>query len=275
MRRYAARMRVSAQLIDAASGSHVWAEQIDRTSADMFDLQDDITKSVVASVQTQLILSEGKALATGRQPVDRLSPLLARSWQRFHGLTAESLAECRALAERAQELDDSSAMAHCMLAVASYHQVYMGFVPWTSSAIDQLYVHAKTSIECEGVDEYCHWAMACAHLLKMQHGRAVASLQRALEINPHCSLAYGAMGTVLAWNGDCDDSIQRNELALRINPQDPSTFFRHFRAGARTLPCRALRSGALPCGRGVTDASGMVAGPAYLFCESRPSWPPR
>ena len=55
-----------------------------------------------------------------------------------------------------------------------------------------------------------------------------ASLDRALEINPSCSLAYGSIGTALAWAGQTDASIERNGYALRINPQDPANFFRHF-----------------------------------------------
>jgi tetratricopeptide (TPR) repeat protein len=70
--------------------------------------------------------------------------------------------------------------------------------------------------------------MECAHLLRKEHELAAGSLRRALEINPNCSLAYGSMGTVLAWGGQYDTSVESNELALRVNPQDPSNFFRHF-----------------------------------------------
>jgi TolB-like protein/DNA-binding SARP family transcriptional activator len=219
--------RVSAQLIEAASGHHVWAQQIDREEADIFELQDGITRSIVASAQTQIILSEGRLQATGSD-TDRIAQSLARSWQRFLGLTEESLADSRALAERALALSGRSGMAHRMCAVALYHQIYMGFIPWTEQTIDAIYTHAKISIESEGADEYSHWAMECAHLLRKEHELAAASLRRALEINPNCSLAFGSMGTVLAWGGHCDASVESNQLALRLNPQDPSNFFRHF-----------------------------------------------
>jgi tetratricopeptide (TPR) repeat protein len=103
----------------------------------------------------------------------------------------------------------------------------MGFVPWTDAAIDYIASHARLSIEAEDADEYSHWAMECAFLLKKQHAHAMASLRRALEINPHCSLAHGSIGTVLAWAGESDSAIESNEHALRINPDDPSNFFRH------------------------------------------------
>jgi adenylate cyclase len=229
VRRSTSVTRVTAQLIDAASGHHVWAQQIDQDEVSiLFDLQDDITRSIIASVQTQIILSEGRRPSRGDDDDDRVPRLLARSWQRFLGLTEDSLSDCRFLAERALELDSGNGMAHRMLAVALYHQVYMGFIPWTKQTLDALYTHAKVSIESDGADEYSHWAMECAHLLRKQHELAAASLRRALEINPNCSLAYGSMGTVLAWSGQSDASAESNEQALRDNPQDPSNFFRHF-----------------------------------------------
>jgi tetratricopeptide (TPR) repeat protein len=191
----------------------------------MFVLQDDITSSIVASVQTQLILSEGR-VASDVGP-DSASQLLARSWQQFLNLTEHSLSSSKLLAERALSLDGGSGTAHRMLAVSRYHQVYMGFEPWTDAALDYISSHAKLAIEAEDADEYSHWAMECAHLLRKEHARAMASLRRAIEINPHCSLAHGSIGTVLAWAGESAPAIESNELALRMNPDDPSNFFRH------------------------------------------------
>jgi TolB-like protein len=225
VRKHGARLRTSAQLIEAASGHHVWAGRLDRESTDIFELQDEITGAIVASVQTQLILNEGRVAAG--EAGESVAGLLAQSWQQFLLLNRPSLANCKSLAERALLLDDGSGMAHRMLAVALYHQVYMGFVPWTGAIIDDIYSHARFSIEAEDADEYCHWAMECAHLLRMEHAHAMASLRRALEINPHCSLAHGSIGTVLAWAGEPDAAIKSNERALRMNPDDPTNFFRH------------------------------------------------
>jgi adenylate cyclase len=119
-------------------------------------------------------------------------------------------------------------MANRLLAVTLYHQIYMGFLPWSQEVIDRLYLHAKAAIESDDADEYCHWAMCCAHLLRKEHALAIASLRRGLKINPNCSLLHGSMGTVLAWNGEHDRSIECNELALRVNPQDPANVYRHF-----------------------------------------------
>jgi TolB-like protein len=222
------KIRVSAQLTEVATGHHIWTQQVDRVRSEMLDVQDDIVKSIVASVQTQLILNEGRKSTAGNGASEQASHLLARGWQRFLGLTEESLAECGSLARRALELDSRSGMANRLMAITLYHQTYMGFIPWSQAVIDRLYLHAKAAVESDDADEYCHWAMCCAHLLRKEHALAIGSLRRGLNINPNCSLLYGSMGTVLAWDGQHDRSIESNELALRVNPQDPSNVYRHF-----------------------------------------------
>ena len=81
---------------------------------------------------------------------------------------------------------------------------------------------------------YAYWASAFGHLFSCEHDQAIASLKRALQINPNCSLAFGTMGTVYAWSGQAEESIKNNEIALRINPRDPSIFFRHLASGSHT-----------------------------------------
>ena len=220
----AGRVRVAAQLIEAASGHHIWAERIDRAGFELFDLQDEITQAIVASVQTQMILHEGKVAAAGE--TERVSRLLARAWQRFLSLKRrKSLAESKALGERALELDPRSGLGHRVLASALYHQVYMGFVHGADRVITEVDRHARLSIESDGADEYSHWAMACACLLKKEHERAVASLRRALEINPNCSIAHGAMGTILAWAGEYDASIEERARHEHQSPRPINLLF--------------------------------------------------
>jgi tetratricopeptide (TPR) repeat protein len=227
VRKSLTRMRIAAQLIEATSGHHVWAGHIDSPPNKVLEVEDEASRSIVASVQTQLILHEGRAVVRDGAH-DRVERLITRSWQQLLRLTSESLAESRALAERALQLDGGSGIAHRMLSVALYHQAVMGFIPWAEDIVGEIHAHAKIAVESEDADEYSHWAMECAELLRGKHERAMASLQRAFAINPNCSLVHGSMGTVLAWAGQSDLSIEKNELALRINPDDPTNFFRYF-----------------------------------------------
>ncbi len=228
VRKLGQRIRVTAQLIESVSGHHIWADKIDRPHADLFDQLDEVTASVVASVQTQVILNEGRLASLEDGSLARPSRLLARAWQQLLAMSADSLATCLALAERAHAIGGSRSIADRMIAAALYHQAYMGYRPWNAELVGRVHTHARAAIAVDRADEYCHWAMEMAHLMRGEHDRAMASLKRALEINPNCSIAIGSMGTVLAWQGRSDESVRLNERAVRLNPQDPSRFYRHF-----------------------------------------------
>jgi adenylate cyclase len=222
------RLRMTAQLVESETGHHIWAERIDRPDEDLFEIQDEFTRSVVASVQTQLILSEGRRSNVKDRTTYDSARSLARSWQRLYDLTSEGLADSRALAEKALQQDPSDGVAARIIATAIWHQIYMGHIPWDPQTIAQMTAYAKRAVEYSPGDEHAYWAMAFAHLFVMEHEQAVVSLRRSLQINPNFSLGYGTLGTVLAWAGKSDESISNNEIALRINPRDPSLFFRHF-----------------------------------------------
>ena len=228
VRKAEGRIRMTAQLIDAETGHHIWAAKLDRPSAGLFELQDDFTQFVVASVQVQLIMSEGKAVRRKARPSSRVGDLLARARERFYQSTVDGFNEVVALAEEALVLDPFNGEACRLLAAGIWHQVYRGIIPWDRAAADRVMVFAQRAVIAEDADEYAHWIMGLAHLMACQHDRAIVSLRRALDINPSYSLAYGTLGTVLAWGGEPDESIANNELALRINPSDPLNPHRYF-----------------------------------------------
>ena len=228
VRKAEGRIRMTAQLIDAETGHHIWAAKLDRLSAGLFELQDDFTQFVVASVQVQLIMSEGKAVGRKARPSSRVGDLLARARERFYQSTVDGFNEVVALAEEALVLDPSNGEACRLLAAGIWHQVYRGIIPWDRAAANRVMLFAQRAVVAEDADEYAHWMLGLAHLMACQHERAVVSLRRALDINPSYSLAYGTLGTVLAWGGEPDESIANNELALRINPSDPLNPHRYF-----------------------------------------------
>jgi len=132
------------------------------------------------------------------------------------------------LAEKVAEQDPSNGEAARLVATGIWHQMCMGYIPWDAHTIAQVVASAKRAVEYSPTNEHAHWSMGFAYLLMTQHEQAVVSLHRSLQINPNFSLGFGTLGTVLAWAGRSDESISNNETALRINPRDPSLFFRHF-----------------------------------------------
>ena len=228
VRKATGRLRVTAELVEAETGHHVWAAKLDRPMIGLFDLQDDLAQCIVASVQTQIIVSEGRATATKNRPPPSIGDLLARARERLYQPTPEGLRELVALAEKTLALDPTSGEACRLLATGLWHQAYNGSIPWDSATAKRVMAFAQRAVGAEKADEYAHWMLGLAHLMAGEHERALISLRRALDINPSCSLAYGSTGTVLAWQGSSDLSIANNELALRINPSDPTNYYRYF-----------------------------------------------
>jgi TolB-like protein len=221
------RLRMTAQLVEAETGHHIWAEKIDRAGGSLFELQDDFTQSIVASVQTQLIVSEGKSVGRTAEMASGLGELVARARQRLYHRTVNGFDELVSLAQRALALDPDNGEACQLLATGIWHQAYRGSIPWDRAAADRVMLFALRAVVAGQADEYAHWTLALAHLMAGQHHRAIVSLRSALDINPSFSLAYGSLGTVLAWAGEPEESIANNELALKINPRDPLNSHRY------------------------------------------------
>src|SRR5262249_55107773 len=162
----------------------------DREIAEIFELQDEFTRSVVSSTQTQLILSEGQVAERSDRSRARSHDLLTLAWRRIYDLTPEALNDVRSLVEQALTLDPSSAFGSRMMALTYWHQAYLGVVPIDEDVKERTLHFARQSVQARDADEYSYWALGCAHLLARDHDRAIAALDRALEINPNCSLAF-------------------------------------------------------------------------------------
>ena len=247
------RIRINAQLIDGPGGHHIWAEVYDCDDDSFYDEQDQIIRSIVASVQTQILLREGEApprvVGDGRN----VDELLKRGWNRIYQLTPEALREAEQCAEAALTAWPNNDRAHQLLAASLFHRTYLGYAEDWRADVERAYRAAERAVELYEASEQSHWVLGLVLMLQRDHDGAVAELDRAIEINPNFSVGYGSLGTVLAWGGRAAESISNNEIALRLNPRDPSNFFRffgnalaHFTAGryedAAAAATRSLRT---------------------------------
>ena len=238
-RRAGDRVRVSAQLIDGLTGGLVWSDRYDGEMKDVFDLQDEITRSVVASILTTVHLS------TIPEPIERSSrpnvtvwELTMRAWHLVYDFTPESFAHAKTLLERALAIDPESAEANMVLSVVNHHSAIMGFTTETRAAMEAAYALGRRAIQLDERNEYAHWAfgISCWGLLKFDE--SLPALERAVALNPNCSAAFGSLGTLLSKIGRPEEAIVNHEIAIRSNPLDPSIFFRfsglafaHYTAG--------------------------------------------
>ncbi|MEM9062022.1 MAG: LuxR C-terminal-related transcriptional regulator [Pseudomonadota bacterium] len=227
VRRSGDRVRVTARLIDGDTSGLVWTERYDGEIADVFDLQDEITRNVVASIQTAV------HLRTGERPIERKNrpdltiwELTMRAWRLLYQFNEDSYAEATELLERALEIDNSSAEAHFLLSLIIRHQCDLFEVPDRAAAIGRAYDLALRATVLDVRSEYAQWALGITCWMVGKHDDGIAALERAVELNPNCSLAYGSLGSALAYAGRGAEAIENQQIAIRSNPRDPSVFYR-------------------------------------------------
>lgn len=227
LRKSSNRVRITAQLIEAATGHHVWAEKFDRELVEIFDLQDEITRNVVASTQTQIMLAEGSpGRRANRHDLDLWSRV-KRSMARIHELTPESLADAKQLAEQALGIDPKCGAAWRCLSIVQYHEVLMLTASDPDATMSDALESAERAIALDSNDEYAHWNLGNVLVTLRHYDRGIAALERAIEINPNYSTASGSLGTALCYAGRAAEGIERNEIAIRSDPLNPSIFFRY------------------------------------------------
>ncbi len=221
------RIRISAQLVDATTGHHVWADKFDRELIEIFDLQDEITRSVVATTQTQIMLAEGSPIHGHNRPDITTWGLVNRAMARIHELTHESLADAKQLADQALNIDARYGPAWRCLSIAIYHQAIMLAAADYDATLSKALETAERSIQLDNSDEYAHWNLGNVLVALRHHDRGIAELERAIEINPNYSTAWGSLGTMLCFAGRPAEGIINNEIAIRSDPLNPSIFFRY------------------------------------------------
>ena len=228
VRRAGTRIRVTAQLIEAQAGGHVWAERYDRDLVDIFDLQDEITRSVVSTIQTEMILLEGSLAERTATPNLEIWGMTKKAYRQFYGLTRESLSEAGTIARAMIATDPTSPEGHRLLSLVNSHYVFMGFAEDPETLKREALNSIQTALRIAENNEHSNWGLGIAlGFLDERYDEAEAAFKRAIEINPNFSLGYGSYGTVLAYAGRAEESIEKTQYAIRLNPRDPSIFFRY------------------------------------------------
>jgi TolB-like protein/DNA-binding SARP family transcriptional activator len=220
VRRAADRVRISAQLVDAATGSHLWAERYDRDVLDIFAVQDEVARSVASTVS-------GRIEVAGRDSIERLSPTALRAYDLV--LRAKSLMlkynradtqQALACAERAMQLDPTSAAAHAHAAWCHFYN-YMAF--WTADPGDSLakaYDVGQRAIALDETESFAHAIMGSVQWFRRNFDQARAEFLEGIERNPNDFLAQRFYGMFLAATGNPEAGIKQIHLAKRLSPFD-------------------------------------------------------
>ena len=218
------RMRVVAQLIDAETGHHIWAERYDREIEDIFDLQDEITNAIANIIEPELNRVESRRVAT-RQP---MSLDAWESYQRGMALledfSKESTELARAMFQRAIEIDASYAQAYSGLAYSHHRDLFLGFSDEPERSREKFGQAIRRAAALDDSDAFSHWIMSLYHRGALEPEKAVVEAERAIQRNPSLSLAHVTLGMALTFSGKPDEGILSLQRGLQLNPRDPRTF---------------------------------------------------
>ncbi|WFU25716.1 winged helix-turn-helix domain-containing tetratricopeptide repeat protein [Bradyrhizobium sp. CB1717] len=224
------RVRITAQLNDATSGSHLWAERYDRELVDVFAVQDEITNAIVAAIEPQIHAAEN--FRSHRKPPASLDAwdLLMRALSHYWRVTRQDHEAAKTLLERAIAIDPNYGQALSVLAVNDMFGVHLGWAELTAVA-PAAETAALKAVRCDHEDAWAHAALGSVYFSTRRLADALSEFEQALALNPNFSLAQGYHALALSYAGRSKDAFAAAQTAIRLSPRDPSLAIYHGIAG--------------------------------------------
>ena len=217
-------VRITAQLIDAATGYHLWSERYDRPLKDIFALQDEIVQKIVTTLKLQLTLMEqGFQVRKGTNNPEAYDYWL-RGAESIWRITKESTAQARQMYEKAIELDPKYAQAY--EGASMTHLVDWSY-QWSQNlqqSLEQAFALAQRAIALDDSLPTAHSTLGNVLLWKKQHDQAIAEGERAIALDPNFADAYARLGFTLGSAGQPEEALKMVEKAMRLNPRYPSLY---------------------------------------------------
>jgi adenylate cyclase len=219
------KIRVTAQLIDALNGHHLWAKQYDRNLDDIFAVQDQITKEIITAMQVKL--TEGEQARAAARGTDNLEAYLKclQANELIRRSNIENAALAKKLAQEAIALDPEYAWAYYLLGRCHAVDVWLG----TSTSPKQSLAKAKElfqkAIVLDDNLAEAHGNLSFLYSMARQHDKAVAQAKKAVALDPNSAEAHVWMGKTLAFAGRDEEAIPEYKTAIRLNPMPPSRYF--------------------------------------------------
>jgi adenylate cyclase len=225
------RVRITAQLIEAGNGGHLWAERFDRDLTDIFSTQDEVVEKIVGALAVTFTRGEQQRLhRRGTASVEAYE-----AWLRARALltrgTRESVAQAKAMYRQAIKIDGNFPAPHAGLALAGISDYSSGWAADPAQELDEAETWARRALELNDQDPVGHMALGNVLLWRRNHEGALAEFRRMIELDPNFAQGHTATGMGLMYAGRSADALQLIATAMRLDPHYPPVVL-HFLAQA-------------------------------------------
>ena len=223
VRKVGDRVRITAQLVDATTEGHLWAERYDRNLEDIFALQDEVTQKIVAALAVALTEEEEDRLArkyTGN--VEAYDYFLRGLEYHFHP-TKEKNIQARRMFEKAIELDSEFAAAYAQLG-RTHVRGYTHMWSQDPKALNRAFDLAQKARDLDDTLPEAYFVFAQVYYYERRHEQAITELEKAITLSPNYADAVAELGDVLSFVGRPEEAIELIERAMRLNPTPPSWY---------------------------------------------------
>jgi adenylate cyclase len=216
-------VRITAQLIDALTGHHLWAARYDRHLKEIFTLQDEITKKIITAMQVKLTEGEqARAVAKGTINLEAYLKCL-QAYEYFNRLNPESNALAKQLAEEAIALDPEYAWPYHVLARSYLLDVWLGTSKSPKQSIGKAMGLLQKALALDDTFAEAHGTLGFLYSMTRQHDKGVAEAEKAVALNPNSAESHYRLGKTLSFASRWEESIPEYKKAIRLDPIPPQT----------------------------------------------------
>jgi adenylate cyclase len=220
----AERLRVTAQLIDALNGYHLWSDKYDRKMVELFELQDEITKKIVVSLQVELTHGEqARAYAKTTENLEAWS-YGVRGNCLLDKFNREDNIKARELLETAIKLDPGYVLAYVWLGATHTSAAAYGWVDSPADSFKRVDELAQKALALDDKNPSVHVMLAVNYLFQREHDKAIAEGELAISLDPNFSIAHAHLAQIMLFAGRFQDAIALTEKAMRLSPYYPAFY---------------------------------------------------
>jgi len=235
VRKFEDKVRITAQLIDATTGHHIWAERYDRDLNDIFELQDEITMRIVSAMEVKLTEGEQAQISVHEKvKLDSyLMVLQARDLARHQNI--EDNHKARKILEEAIALDPNHAIAYRWLSATHFMDVWLGSTPSPRESFKRAAELANKALSIDASLGQAHAILGNIYVMTRQYEKGLPELRKAVRLEPNSADVYAYLAMGLLFADESEEAILLSKKAIRLNPFAPSWYLHNLAATYRNI----------------------------------------